>query len=156
MGSVFSKHNKKILFRKEDQYGCSRRNKAECPLDNNCLTPRIIYQTDVLTNLNDSKKFYITLADIAFKEGYRNNTRDFRNQHYEKSTELSKYIWRLKKIEIEYTIHWKDPSHIKGLTKKGFCSLCLTEKLWLIKYLDDVNLPNKKLELISKCRHEIN
>ena len=35
----------------------------ECPLDNNCLTPRVIYQVDVLTNLNDSKKFYIGLAD---------------------------------------------------------------------------------------------
>ena len=154
MGSVLSRHNKKTLSRKEDQYGCNCRNKAECPLDNNCLTPRIIYQADVLTNLNDSKKFYIGLADTAFKERYRNHTRDFRNQHYEKSTELSKYIWGLKKKGIEYTIHWKVLSHVKGLTKKGFCSLCLTEKLWLIRYLDDVNLLNKKSELISKCRHE--
>ena len=71
MGSVLSRHNKNILSRKEDQYGCNCRNKAECPLDNNCLTPRIIYQADVLTNLNDSKKFYIGLADTAFKERYR-------------------------------------------------------------------------------------
>ena len=89
MGSVLSRHNKKTLSRKEDQYGCNCRNKAECPLDNNCLTPRIIYQADVLTNLNDSEKFYIGLADTAFKGRYRNHTRDFRNQHYEKSTELS-------------------------------------------------------------------
>ena len=54
MGSVLSRHYKKKLSRKEDQYGCNCRNKAECPLDNNCLTPRIIYQADVLTNLNDS------------------------------------------------------------------------------------------------------
>ena len=39
---------------------------------------------------------------------------------------------------------------VKGLAKKDFCSLCLTEKFWLIKYLDDVNLLNKKSELISK------
>ena len=91
MGSVLSRHNKKILSRKQDQYWCNCRNKAECPLDNNCLTPRIIYQADALTNLDDSKKFYIGLADTAFKEHYRNHTRDFRNQH-EKSTELSKYI----------------------------------------------------------------
>ena len=57
MGSVLSKHNKKILSRKEDQYGCNCRNKAECPLDNNCLTPRVIYKADVLTNWNDSKRF---------------------------------------------------------------------------------------------------
>ena len=35
----------------------------EYPLDNNCSTPRVIYQVDVLTNLNNSKKFYIGLAD---------------------------------------------------------------------------------------------
>ena len=46
--------------------------------------------------MNDSKKFYIRLFDTSFKERYRNHTKDFRNQHYEKSTELSKYIWRLK------------------------------------------------------------
>ena len=89
------------------------------------------------------------MVDTAFKEGYRKHIRDFRNQHYEKTTELSKYIWRLKKKGIEYTIHWKVLSHIKG-----FYSLCLTEKLWLIKYLDDVNLLDKKSESITKCRHE--
>ena len=25
---------------------------------------------------------------------------------------------------------------VKGLAKKDFCSLCLTEKFWLIKYLE--------------------
>ena len=59
MGSVLSRHNKKILSGKEDQYRCNCRNKAECPLDNNCLTKRIIYQADVLTNLNNSKRFYV-------------------------------------------------------------------------------------------------
>ena len=78
--------------------------------------------------MNDSKKFYVGLADTAFKERYRNHTRDFRNQYYEKSTEFSKYIWRLKKKGIEYTIQWKVLSHVKGLTKKGFRSLRLTEK----------------------------
>ena len=77
MGSVLLRHNKKILSRKEDQYECNCRNKTECPLDNNCLTPKIIYQADVLSNLNDSKKFYIGLK--AFKGRYRNHTRDFGN-----------------------------------------------------------------------------
>ena len=54
------------LERKISMDGCNCRNKAECPLDNNCLTPRIIYQADVLTNLNNSKKFYIGLANAAF------------------------------------------------------------------------------------------
>ena len=56
MGSVLSRHNKKIRSRTEDQCGCNCRNKDECPVDNNYLAPRIIYLADVLTNLNDSKK----------------------------------------------------------------------------------------------------
>ena len=42
----------------------------------------------------------------------------------------------------------------QSLTKKGFCSLCLTETFWLRKYLDDVNLLDKNSKLISKCPHE--
>ena len=36
----------------------------------------------------------------------------------------------------------------------GVCRLCLTEKLWLLKHVNDVNLLNKKSEFISKYRHE--
>ena len=53
MDPALSRHNKKILSRKEDQYGCNCRIKGECRLGNKCLTPRIIYQPDVLTNLNE-------------------------------------------------------------------------------------------------------
>ena len=73
------------------------------------------------TNLNNSEKFDIGLADTAFKERYRNHTRDFKNQHYEKSTKLSKYIWRLKKKGIEYSIRWKVLNHVEGLTKNAVC-----------------------------------
>ena len=81
---------------------------------------------------------------------------DFRNKPYEKSTELSKYIWSLQENGIEFTIHWKVLSHVKGMTKCGYCSLCLTEKLWLLHYLfGDMHLLIKKSEFISTCRHEI-
>ena len=63
MSSALLRHYKKIISRKEDQYGRIWRNKAECLLDNNCLTLRVIYQADVLINLNDSKRFYISLGN---------------------------------------------------------------------------------------------
>ena len=34
------------------------------------------------------------------------------------------------------------------------CRLWLKEKLWLLKYFNDVNLLNKKPEIDSKCRRE--
>ena len=82
MSSILTSHNKKILAENEKQYECNCRNKDECPLE----------KTDVIT-LNTSRKFYIGLCDTPFKERYNNHKRDFRNKRYEKSTELSKYIW---------------------------------------------------------------
>ena len=38
--------------------------------------------------------------------------------------------------------------------RAGVCRLCLTENVWLLKHVNDVNLLNKKSEFISKCRHE--
>ena len=38
--------------------------------------------------------------------------------------------------------------------RRGICRLSLTEMLWLLKHVNDVNLLNKKLEFISKYRHE--
>ena len=61
------------------------------------------------------------------------HTRDFRHKEYINSTELSV---------------------VNGRPRGSVCRLCLTEKLWLLKHFNDVNLLNKKLELISKCRDE--
>ena len=33
------------------------------------------------------------------------------------------------------------------------CNLCLSEKTFIIRNLDDVNMLNKRSEFISKCRH---
>ena len=95
MSSILTSHNKKILAENGKQYECNCRNKDECPLENKSLIPRVIHEADVIT-LNTSKKFYIGLFDPPFKERYNNHKRDFRNKCYEKSTELSKYIWSLQ------------------------------------------------------------
>ena len=139
MSSIFISHNKTILAENEKQYECNCRNKDECPLESKCLTPRVIYEADVIT-LNTSRKFYIGLSDTPFKERYDNHKRDFRNKRYEKSIELSKCIWSLQERGIEFTIHWEILSHVKGMTKRGHSSLCLTEKLWLLRYFDDIHL----------------
>ena len=89
------KPQKKILVENEKQYECNCRNKGECPLENKCLIPQVIYEADVII-LNTSRKFYIGLSDTPFIEGYNNHKRDSRNKHYEKSTGLSKYIWSLQ------------------------------------------------------------
>ena len=47
IASVLSAHNKSILYPKKSEFGCNCRSKTDCPLDNKCLTPKIVYQADV-------------------------------------------------------------------------------------------------------------
>ena len=98
--------------------------------------------------------YYIGAAE-DFKARYRNHLKSFKNQKYEKETELSKYIWYLKKRNIDYTIKWKILKKTKGYNPVAkSCSLCLSEKVEMCNFLHKNNLMNKRNELISKCRHE--
>ena len=47
IGCIISSHNKHILNSNCTEYGCNCGNRGECPLENKCLTPRIVYRTDV-------------------------------------------------------------------------------------------------------------
>ena len=42
ISSVIASHNKSILLPKEKEYGCTYRNKESCPLQNQCLTTKVI------------------------------------------------------------------------------------------------------------------
>ena len=53
MGSIISSHNKHILNSNNNEYGCNCNNRDECPLENKCLTPRILYRADVNNNKTD-------------------------------------------------------------------------------------------------------
>ena len=52
----------------------------------------------------DKKYFYI--AETSFKDCSRNHTRDFRHKKYVNSTELSKYIRKLKDKKIIAITKW--------------------------------------------------
>ena len=49
MNSILTSRNKKILAVNEKQCECNCRNEGECPLENKCLAPRVIYEADVIT-----------------------------------------------------------------------------------------------------------
>ena len=72
VASVLSAHNRNILFPKECENGCNCRSKTDCPLDNKCLTPKTVYQTDVRNDTNNEKKFYLEISETPFKERFRN------------------------------------------------------------------------------------
>ena len=51
------------------------------------------------------------------------------------------------------TIKFSFAKHVKGNTFINNCNLCLSEKVFIIRNLDDVNMLNKRSKFISKCQH---
>ena len=129
IGSIISGHNRSILNPIIQSYGCNCRVKSSCSLNDECLTLKIIYRADVSKDENSDKKFYFGLADIPFKERYRNHTRDFKHEKYENCTKLAKYIRQLKRSNINFSIKYSIASKVSENPSSLICPLCITEKL---------------------------
>ena len=151
MSSFIKQHNRNILFSppNSEKRSCNCRNKDNCPLAGNCLKTCIIYRADVI-KLNQ-RHIYYGPSDREFKDRYNNDTNSFRNQDYENKTELSKHIWQLKRNGTEFNLKWNIAAYATPYrcgTRR--CHLCLTEK-YFIAQAKQINLLNKRIELISKC-----
>ena len=153
IGSITSSHNRNILSPKQQSFGCSCRVMNECSLNGECQTPPVVYRADVFNDSNDEEKFYFGLADTTFKERHNNHNRDFKHEKYENRTESAKYIWQLKLDKISFSVKWRILTKVYGSPNPFMCKLCLTGKLWIINFINDGNMLNKKSELISECRH---
>ena len=154
ISSIIASHNKSILRPKAKEYGCNCRNKESCSLQNQCLPPKVIYEATVVNDTDDEKRVYFGASETTFKDRYRNHTRDFNHERYSKCTELSKYIWQLKRNKKIPSIEWKIVRKVFSDAKSNYCLLCLKEKYFIINYPHEEILLNKRSELISKCRHE--
>ena len=154
MSSIISSHNKRLLRPRINEYGCNCRTKENCPLQNQCLTPNLIYRAVIENNANKRTKIYFGLAETSFKAQFPNYNKDFNHGKYKKSTGLSKYIWLLKEDRIASRIRWSIVEKVYGSTKINFCPLCLAEKLHLLEHFNGNRLLNKRNEFISGCsRH---
>ena len=89
--------------------------------------------------------FYFGLADTPFKESTEiiQVTLNIENMR----------IGQLKRSNINFFTNYLIASKVSGSVSLIFCQLCLMEKLWIIKLVNNKNLLNKKSELINKCRH---
>ena len=87
-----------------------------------------------IVTIKNSKntKTYIGLTEGTFKQRFYGLTSSFKHEKQEKSTELSKYIWRRKRANEKYSIKWsvlRQAPAYSNITKK--CDLSLTEKLMI-------------------------
>ena len=108
----------------------------------------------MVNNSDDEKRAYFGASDTTFKDRHRNHTRDFTHERYSKFTELSKYIWQLKRNKKIPSTEWKIVRKAFSDAKRNYCLLCLKEKYFTINYHPEEILLNKQSELTSKCRHE--
>ena len=83
-------------------------------------------------------------------QGDRNHIKDFNNITYRNSTELTKYIWKLKEKSKNFTVNWEILKRTCSVPHHGRCSLYLYEKLSIINSIHDKNLSNKKSKMASK------
>ena len=107
MGSIISAHNQRLLTPNNSSVGWNCRNKSNCSLEEKCLTPKVIHQADVTTDVDGEYKFYYGYMENSFKERFRNHNKSFDHRQYQNKTELSKYIWTLKHQNKTLTIKWK-------------------------------------------------
>ena len=125
-------------------FGYNRKVKNECPLNGECQPPSFTYRADAVNNSNDAEIFYFGLADTTFKERYRNHIRDFKHEKYENRTELTNYIWQLKRDHINFSVKWTAITKVYGSPNPLLCKLCLTEKLWIINFINDGDMLNRR------------
>ena len=122
-------------------------------MENKCLTSRILYRADVTNNKTDEHIYYYGISDTPFKDRYENQKTSFRHRSHLTSSDQSKYYWKLVNNGAVPTIKFSIAKRVKGNTFINNCNLCLSEKAFIIRKLDDVNMLNKYSELISKCGH---
>ena len=73
----------------------------------------------MVSALGKPDKKYFDIAETSFKDRFRNHTRDFRLKKYVNSTELSKYMWKLKDEKITASTKWNIMSIAHGTPKDG-------------------------------------
>ena len=144
MALFIAMHNRSILNPNDQVYGCNCRVRNDCLLQHKCLTPGIVYQATVTNNNDDAEKFYYGLRETTFKERYRNHTSSFRHEKNRNETELSNYIWALKKDKIVPSIKWKLLRIVRVKPTSSYCRLYLTEKFFIINSIGDNRVLNKR------------
>ena len=114
-----------------------------------------MYQATVTRTDSGHTETYTGLTGATFKKRYNQHMHDFRTPKNETSTTLSKYVWKLKKEQVPYTISWKKLANgrvFNSVTKT--CQLCLKEKYLIIFSPEGATL-NRRNELFNTCRHRL-
>ena len=157
VANEIKRHNTSILKNSKNDNECNKnvkkcncRNVEMCPLNGKCRDESFVYQGTLTTNQINEEFNY-----REFKPRYNTHNLSFKNEKYASATQLSKKFWALKREgKCPRISSWKILRKVeKYKSGQANCNLCLTEKLFIIKFRDK-NLLNSRSEIISKCRHK--
>ena len=138
---------------KNRKYNVTAEKGDDCPLNVNCLTESIIYKASVIRLDSNKKETYIGLCETTFKKRFSNCKNSFHSEKNKNRTELSKFIWTLKKQTTPYNITWSIVKRCKTYNNSNKkCFLCNAEKHIIICQPHTASL-KMRTELISTCRH---
>ena len=154
MHNLISTHNKSVIAKHtqpetNNAKECNCRQKDSCPLSGECLTESVVYQAIVKREDTGDENSYVGHTEGSFKTRYNNHTNSFRNAKHRHSTALSKHIWQLKELNVDYSLKWniiKKCRSYSNITKR--CNLCLHEKFIIIYHPELCSL-NSRNELLS-------
>ena len=151
MERVITKHNMKLLSDERDEDNkdkCNCRSKANCPVENKCLSESVVYKATLETT---DRSEYIGLTDNTFKTRYDNHTYSFRNEAKKGATTLAAHCWKkgfTPSPKIKWKILKKCPRYEPG---QKACQLCLCEKFFIIKNMNNPRSLNKRADIGNKC-----
>ena len=128
MQQIINAHNQKILRKKDKKETEKCKHKTlECPLKDSgesCKQKDVIYEAEVKTEQNS--RTYIGLTSLEFRQRWYGHRQSFNNKTHKESTELSKYIWKLKENNTKFDLKWKILKKVKSFENGNkICRLCL-------------------------------
>ena len=158
MNAVINGHNKKVLseISNQNERSCNCRNPELCPVDGKCLTPGVMYQATVNSDLpRYEARIYKGITNRQFKERRKEHIKTFNNQRLRKDSKLSEEVWRIKDAGGTPQVTWTILDKCKAYTPQAKrCALCLTEKLAIAEH-EGSDMLNKRSEIVAKCRHTL-
>ena len=124
-----------------------------CPVEGQCLTENVIYQASVKRLDTQHIETYVGLSGPPFKLRYRVHKGNIRNSN-ESGTKLSKYVWTLKRENINFEIKWKFIAKASSYTPASQkCNLC-NKEVYFILYKGPQATLNSRTELFNPCPHK--
>ena len=150
MGNISStvlSHSKNILIPVSNgEHGCNCRSKESCPLQNKCLIPKIVYQADIMNLKNDEKGFTLELQKHPLNNVLVTTLRTSNTPNteiapsYQNMNGNSKIrMYGSSKPHVSPVVERNIFTKVLSKTQLNFCKLCLCEKFYLMKSLNDPN-----------------